>query len=91
MEEQMNTNKLPQTDSIQELAQFWDTHDLTDFAEELEEVAEPVFARDVVVSVPLSAVEAAAVKRMAQAKGVDSAELIHEWIAEKAHDNFSEF
>ncbi len=34
---------LPQTDSIQELAQFWDNHDLTDFEDELEEVTEPVF------------------------------------------------
>ena len=42
MEKQMNRG-LPQTDSIQELAQFWDTHDLTEFADELEEVIEPVF------------------------------------------------
>ncbi len=36
---------LPQTDSIQELAKFWDTHDLTDFENDLEEVTEPVFER----------------------------------------------
>ena len=41
----MKKSKLPKTDSIQELAEFWDTHDLTDFEEELEEVAEPVFMR----------------------------------------------
>ena len=39
----MNRRKIPQTDSIQELAHFWDTHDLTDFEAELEEVSEPVF------------------------------------------------
>ena len=39
----MNTAKIPETDSIQELAQFWDTHDLTDFEEQLEEVTERVF------------------------------------------------
>ncbi len=39
----MKGNKIPQTDSIQELADFWDTHDLTDFDAELEEVDEPVF------------------------------------------------
>ena len=37
----MKQSKLPRTDSIQELAEFWDTHDLTGFDEELEEVAEP--------------------------------------------------
>lgn len=42
----MKTSKLPRTDSIQELARFWDTHDLTDFDDELEEVTEPVFVRD---------------------------------------------
>jgi hypothetical protein len=39
----MNTDKLPQTALIQELAQFWDRHELTDFEDELEEVTEPVF------------------------------------------------
>lgn len=38
----MKTEHLPKTDSIQELAQFWATHDLTDFEDELEEVL-PVF------------------------------------------------
>jgi hypothetical protein len=36
----MRTKAIPRTDSIQELAQFWDSHDLTDFAEDLEEVSE---------------------------------------------------
>lgn len=80
----MNTNKLLQTDSIQELAQFWDTHDLTEFADELEEVADPVFARDTVVSVHLPAAEAATIERIAQAKGVDPGALIREWVMEKA-------
>lgn len=39
----MDRIKIPQTDSIQELAHFWDTHGLTDFEDELEEVREPVF------------------------------------------------
>ncbi len=43
--EQIEWEKIIQTDSINELARFWDTHDLTDFEEELMEVAEPVFER----------------------------------------------
>lgn len=39
-EERLSTKEIPRTDSIQELAQFWDSHDLTDFAEGLEEVSE---------------------------------------------------
>jgi hypothetical protein len=38
----VKTPKLPQTDSIEELARFWDSHDLTDFEDQLEEVTEPV-------------------------------------------------
>ncbi len=37
----MKPKKIPQTDSTRELAEFWDTHDLTDFEDELEEVHEP--------------------------------------------------
>jgi hypothetical protein len=39
----MKTEHLPKNDSIQELAQFWDSHDLTAFQDELEEVTEPIF------------------------------------------------
>jgi hypothetical protein len=45
MENTMKVEQLPETDSIQELARFWDTHDLTDFEAHLEEVSEPVFER----------------------------------------------
>jgi len=38
-------NTIPKTDSIQELAEFWDTHDITDFFDELEEISEPVFLK----------------------------------------------
>ena len=57
MEKQMNRG-LPQRDSVQELAQFWDTHDLTEFADELEEVLEPVFERETIVEIHLSPKEA---------------------------------
>ena len=49
MAKPINSPKIPQTDSIQELAQFWDTHDLTDFDDQLEEVTESVFERKTMV------------------------------------------
>jgi len=75
--------KIPDTDSIQELAQFWDTHDLTDFEDQLEEVIEPVFERDTVVEIHLQPNEVEAVKRMAQSKGIGYADLIREWVLER--------
>jgi len=83
MEEPMNKNKIPQTDSVQELAQFWDTHDITDFEEQLEEVTEPVFDREKVVQVHLPTKEAETVESMARLQGINPSELIRTWIMEK--------
>ena len=77
----MKHSKIPQTDSIQELAQFWDTHDLTDFEDELEEVTEPVF--ETKVTVRLNPNEAAVVKTLANARGTSLATLVQEWVAER--------
>ena len=81
----MNTNQLPQSDSIQELAQFWDTHDLTDFENDLEEVTETIFERETAVMVHLSPEDAVVVNEIAKAKGLNDSELIREWVVEKVH------
>ncbi|HEY2252640.1 MAG TPA: hypothetical protein VGH74_16315 [Planctomycetaceae bacterium] len=52
MEKRMKNAKLPKPDSIQELAKFWDNHDVTDFEANLEEVAEPIFVRGTSIKVP---------------------------------------
>ena len=83
----MKTPELPQTDSIQELAQFWDSHDLTDFENELEEVTEPVFAPRTAIQLDLESNEAEAVRKMAEAKGIADAELIRGWVREKIGAN----
>lgn len=79
----MNSVDMPQTDSIQELARFWDTHDLTDFEDQLEEVSEPVFEREAVVKIQLEPDEIEALNEIAKARGVGSADLIREWVLEK--------
>jgi len=81
----MKNQQLPQTDSIQELANFWDTHDLTDFEDELVEVTEPVFEPVTVIPLNLESGEARAVRRIAEAKGIADAELIRGWVREKIH------
>jgi hypothetical protein len=79
----MNTTKIPQTDSIRELAEFWDGHDLTDFESQLEEVTEPVFGREETLTVPLPSAEAGALHEIAKSKGLTDAELIQQWVREK--------
>ena len=85
MEKSMKNQKIPQTDSIEELARFWDTHDLTDFEDELEEVTEPIFERkgEVVMKVRMPPKEIEAVKRIADSKGVKYEELVRQWVREK--------
>ena len=79
----MSEPEIPQSDSIQELAQFWDTHDLTDFEDELEEVPEPVFERRAMVKIPLQPDEMKALKELAESKGVACADLIRQWVLER--------
>lgn len=76
----MKKSKLPQSDSIQELAQFWDTHELTEFDDKLEEVTGPVFARKTSIKVPLESREAKLVEKLAKTKGVTQEELVREWV-----------
>jgi predicted DNA binding CopG/RHH family protein len=88
VEKEMNKSKIPETDSIKELARFWDTHDLTEFEDQLEEVTEPVFQRQVeTVAVPLQAQEIQAVRRIAESQGVDYVALIQGWVLEKLHSS----
>ena len=82
MEETMMA-KIPTTDSIQELAVFWQHHDVTDFEHELEEVSEPVFQRAHVIGVRLTEDEHRAIRDAAAHHGLDEAALIHEWVKEK--------
>lgn len=81
----MSKQKIPQTDSIKELAKFWDTHDLTDFEDELEEVSEPVFEQKQgkVMTIRLRTEEAEAIKNIAKSKGLEESALVREWVVEK--------
>jgi predicted DNA binding CopG/RHH family protein len=85
MEKAMSKARLPKTDSIQELAQFWDSHDLTEFEDELEVVEEPLFERDAAITLHLSLADMDALHRVANARGVAEVELIRQWIQEKIH------
>lgn len=74
------------TKSIPDLAHFWDTHDLTDFEDELEEVSEPVFARrdqSVQVQLSLKMQEFETLKQLAKSRGIGQSALVREWVLEK--------
>ncbi len=80
----MSAQKIPQTDSIQELAKFWDKQDITDFEDQLEDVTEPVFERKA-VKIQLQTKEIEEIKKIAKSKGIGYDALIRGWIIEKIH------
>ena len=81
----MNSQRIPDTDSIEELSSFWDTHDLTDFEDQLEEVPTPTFARrkEGTVAIALTPKEAQTLRRLAQSEGIKETTLVRNWVREK--------
>jgi hypothetical protein len=85
----MKSERIPDTDSIDELSKFWDTHDLTDFEDQLEEVRMPVFRgrKESTFAITLKPKEAQALKRLAQSEGVKEAKLVRDWVREKLRES----
>jgi predicted DNA binding CopG/RHH family protein len=81
----MKARKIPESDSVEELARFWDTHDLTDFEDLLENVPKRVFERkpETVIPVRLRRQEVEEVKRVAKTRGVREATLLRQWVRER--------
>ena len=80
----MKLKKIPKIDSIQELARFWDTHDLTDFEDDLQEVTEPIFRREALIRIRLPQNKLEDIKEIAKSRGIEYTQLIQQWVTEKA-------
>lgn len=76
----MNRTKIPQINSIQELAHFWDTHHLTDFEDELEEVSESIFELLPQLLVPLDPKELEVLSALAKSRDISPVDLVREWV-----------
>lgn len=76
---------MPDTDSIKALAKFWDTHDVTDFEDELEEVQEAVFEHytEMNLTIRLDVQDVKRVKKLAYDKGLTDSSLLREWVLGK--------
>ena len=79
----MKSKKIPKIDSIQDLARFWDAHDLTDFEDDLQEATEPVFRSDTIIRIRLPRNKLETIKEIAKSRGVEYTELIQQWVSEK--------
>ena len=89
MEKAMRHQTLPATDSIEELARFWETHDLADFEQDLEEADEPVFGRHTGTSltIDLKLLEAQRLKRIARSRRVKETTVVREWIIDRLQES----
>ena len=74
---------LPTTDSISELAAFWQVHDLTDFEGELVEISEPVFQHAEQISIRLASEDISALRKRAKREHLSEADLISRWVQER--------
>ena len=85
MEKTVKRQRLPNLDSVQALASFWDAHDLTDFEAELEEVDKPVFVRlqGTSLSIELLPGEAQHLRKIARSQGLKEATVLRRWIRER--------
>ena len=79
----MTENELPKTDSIKELASFWDEHDITDFEDSLEEVKGRLFNKGKEINIHLKQEEFESVEKLARQNGLEKDVLIRKWIIEK--------
>ncbi len=75
-------SKIPEFESIQEEAEFWDTHDTTEFLDEFEEAKDVVFVRPEkqVVSIRLERDFVNRLKAYAQEIGIPYTTLLRMWI-----------
>ena len=85
----MKSQRIPETDSIEKLAKFWDTHDLTDFEDQLEEVRGAVFKqrKESKVAIDLTPKEAQDLKRLADSEGTQEATLVRRWVRQKLRES----
>jgi len=78
----MKKIKIPKTDSINVLAKFFDTHDSTEFEDDLVEVTEAVFVPRDSILVRLESQQTATLKKLAKAEGISEEELVRKWISQ---------
>ena len=82
--------KIPYFKSDREAAQFWDTHSLADFDEELESADDVVFVRPQrqIVSLRLDRKVVSALKFLAKRKGLGYSSLLRMWVLEKFYNEY---
>jgi hypothetical protein len=79
METQM---KIPEFKTVQEMAEFWDTHEITEFEDELIEVEESIFKnlKQRVISVILDEDHYTILRKIADQESLNMTSLVNKWV-----------
>jgi hypothetical protein len=78
-------DKLPQFQTLDELVAFWDDHDFTDYAEEMEEVGEEGLPgqRQPMLQVTLDQYSWERLNELAGQRGLSLDQLARQWLEER--------
>ncbi|MGD9129285.1 MAG: CopG family antitoxin [Candidatus Woesebacteria bacterium] len=83
----MSENKIPRFKSVQEEANFWDQHDLTDYLPEMKKVSvkffKQVFQKKEVLTIRLQTSLKKQLKKIAQHYNLSVSSLARMWLSEK--------
>ncbi|MGH7799955.1 MAG: CopG family antitoxin [Thermodesulfobacteriota bacterium] len=84
--------KIPKFKSDQEAAQFWDTHSLAEFKDDLELAKENVFVKPEkqVMTIRVDKKLANAMKAIAREKGINYSTLARMWLIERVKKEMEE-
>ncbi|HUT69481.1 MAG TPA: CopG family antitoxin [Desulfatiglandales bacterium] len=80
--------KIPEFKTIEEMARFWNTHDITDFENHLIEVKEPLFENmeSRIILLMLDSEQYDKLKKIADQKKLNTISLVNEWVTKQIED-----
>lgn len=76
-------SKLPAFKSLKEIADFWDTHEFTDYAHEFAPVKDAIIKLDKKRYMPVTLAMYAKLEKIAKARRISVDALIKQWVEEK--------
>lgn len=78
------SDKLPHFESLDELVEFWETHDFTDYMDQMEEVdLDSLPTQPATLPIKLDPEPLAKLTQIAVRRGVTPSSLIQSWIEER--------
>ncbi|MFH0794989.1 MAG: CopG family antitoxin [bacterium] len=82
-----NRSSISDAASYEEIAEFWDTHDLMDFSDKLKEISFDVDLQSRKTYFALDQALSDRVRKLARRRGISAGTLVNLWVQEKLRDS----